>query len=101
MLYPHYGTSSATGDVAAQDQAWAGGIMWAVGDLVFVIAIIAAVAVWLRHEDGRAARRRAPRAERSPDSARRWLRGPRRGDAVARAEAVSPRRYRRLTQRVE
>ena len=52
VLYPHYATLARDwGMSPLEDQAWAGGIMWAVGDLVFVIAIIAAVAVWLRHED--------------------------------------------------
>ena len=52
VLYPHYETLQRDwGMSPLEDQAWAGGIMWAFGDLVFVIAIIAAVAVWLRHED--------------------------------------------------
>jgi putative copper resistance protein D len=49
-----------------EDQRWAGGIMWAGGDLVFVIALILAFAIWLRHEeqeglreDARLARRQA------------------------------------------
>jgi putative copper resistance protein D len=52
VLYPHYETLPRDwGMSPLEDQAWAGGIMWVIGDLVFVIAIIAAVAVWLRHED--------------------------------------------------
>jgi putative copper resistance protein D len=52
ILYPHYATLPRDwGMPPLEDQAWAGGIMWAAGDLAFVIAIIAAVAVWLRHED--------------------------------------------------
>ena len=59
-----------------EDQAWAGGIMWAGGDLVFVIAIVAAVAVWLRHEDAEGRRvdarlaRQALAAERAEAAAR-------------------------------
>jgi putative copper resistance protein D len=39
------------GPTPMQDQALAGGIMWAGGDLAFVIALIAVVAAWLRHEE--------------------------------------------------
>jgi cytochrome c oxidase assembly factor CtaG len=34
-----------------EDQAWAGGIMWASGDLVFLVALVLAVAAWLRAEE--------------------------------------------------
>lgn len=75
VLYPHYETLERTwGMSALEDQAWAGGIMWAGGDLVFVIALILAVAVWLRHEereglreDARLARQRVA-TERSAGS---------------------------------
>jgi putative membrane protein len=75
VLYAHYETlGRAWGMSPLEDQAWAGGIMWAGGDLVFVIALILAVAVWLRHEereglreDARLARRRVA-AERSAGS---------------------------------
>jgi putative copper resistance protein D len=53
-----------------EDQRWAGGIMWAGGDLVFVIALVLAFAIWLRHEeqeglreDARLARRQAAAGE--------------------------------------
>ncbi|CAN5652101.1 cytochrome c oxidase assembly protein [soil metagenome] len=67
VLYSHYETLARSwGMTALEDQAWAGGIMWAGGDLAFVVALILAVAVWLRHEereglreDARLARRRA------------------------------------------
>ena len=68
-LYPHYETLSRDwGMTVMEDQAWAGGIMWAGGDLAFVIALVGAVVVWLRHEeregereDARLDRRRAAR----------------------------------------
>lgn len=66
-LYEHYlGLERTWGMTPLEDQQWAGGIMWAGGDLGFVIALVAAVVVWLRHEeregereDARLARRRA------------------------------------------
>jgi putative copper resistance protein D len=69
VLYPHYETLERTwGMTPLEDQAWAVGIMWAGGDLVFVVALILAVAVWLRHEereglreDARLARQRVAR----------------------------------------
>jgi putative copper resistance protein D len=69
VLYEHYATlSRAWGMSPREDQALAGGIMWAGGDLVFVIALILAVAMWLRHEervtireDARLARQRVAR----------------------------------------
>jgi cytochrome c oxidase assembly factor CtaG len=77
VLYPHYATLDRDwGMSPLEDQAWAGGIMWAGGDLVFVIAIVAAVAVWLRHEDAEGRRvdarlaRQALAAERAEAAAR-------------------------------
>jgi putative copper resistance protein D len=67
VLYPHYESLVRTwGPTPIDDQALAGGIMWAGGDGAFVVAIVLAVAAWLRHEereaireDGRLARQRA------------------------------------------
>ena len=51
VLYPHYETlGRAWGPSPIDDQALAGGLMWAGGDLVFLIALVSAVAVWLRSE---------------------------------------------------
>jgi putative copper resistance protein D len=69
-LYEHYETLERTWGLSPmEDQAWAGGIMWVLGDLVFVIALVLAVSLWLRHEeregervDARLARERAARA---------------------------------------
>jgi putative copper resistance protein D len=51
-LYEHYLTlERAWGWSVMEDQAWAGGIMWAGGDAVFVLALILTVAAWIRHEE--------------------------------------------------
>ena len=82
VLYPHYLTLVRDwGPTPLVDQQWAGGIMWAGGDLVFVIALVLTVAAWLRHEerenlreDARLARQKAAsRARRGRWSARRRL----------------------------
>ena len=39
------------GQSPLDDQSWAGGIMWAGGDLVFLIAMVLAVIAWLRSEE--------------------------------------------------
>lgn len=52
VLYPHYATLMRDwGQSALQDQEWAGGIMWAAGDLFFLIAVVLAVGAWLRAEE--------------------------------------------------
>jgi cytochrome c oxidase assembly factor CtaG len=52
VLYEHYATVERDwGMTPLEDQAWAGGIMWVFGDLGFIVALILAVAAWLRHED--------------------------------------------------
>ncbi len=52
VLYTHYATLQRNwGQTPLDDQAWAGGIMWAGGDLVFLIAMILAVVAWLRSEE--------------------------------------------------
>ncbi len=52
ILYPHYATLGRTwGPTPLEDQALAGGIMWAGGDAVFLIALVLAVAAWLRAEE--------------------------------------------------
>ncbi len=70
VLYEHYETLARDwGPTVLEDQAMAGGIMWAGGDGVFVLALVLAVAAWLRHEeqenkreDARLARARAAAA---------------------------------------
>lgn len=52
ILYPHYATLTRDwGQSPLEDQQWAGGIMWAGGDLVFFLAVVLAVGVWLRAEE--------------------------------------------------
>jgi putative copper resistance protein D len=61
-LYSHYATlGSPYGTTALSDQQLAGGIMWLGGDVVFIVAVLAIVAGWMRREarDSEAAERRA------------------------------------------
>jgi putative copper resistance protein D len=52
LLYPHYATLERDwGQPPLEDQQWAGGLMWFVGDLVFFLAVVLAVGAWLRAED--------------------------------------------------
>ena len=51
VLYPHYATLVRPWGMAAlEDQRLAAGIMWIVGDAVFLTAILAVVAGWMRAE---------------------------------------------------
>jgi putative copper resistance protein D len=55
-LYPHYATLDRPwGPSALGDQQIAGGIMWLVGDLLFIAAIGAIIAGWMRFEEHNAA----------------------------------------------
>lgn len=52
VLYRHYATLTRPwGMTPLEDQQWAGGIMWAGGDLVFLTALVLGVAAWLRAEE--------------------------------------------------
>ena len=58
-LYPHYATLVRTwGPTPLADQQAAAGIMWLVGDAIFLVAVMAIVVGWMRAEarDTRAAR---------------------------------------------
>jgi putative copper resistance protein D len=49
VLYPHYATIvRAWGPSALEDQGTAAGIMWLAGDAIFLVAILAIVAGWMR-----------------------------------------------------
>ena len=51
-LYVHYATlGSPWGIDALADQELAAGIMWLVGDAIFLVAVIGLVAAWLRHDE--------------------------------------------------
>ena len=55
-LYPHYATLDRPwGSSPLEDQQIAGGIMWLLGDLLFIAAIGAILAGWMRHEERNAA----------------------------------------------
>ena len=62
-LYPHYATLALPWGISAlADQATAAGIMWLAGDAIFVVAILALVAGWMRadaRDTGRSDRRAA------------------------------------------
>lgn len=56
-LYPHYATlQRAWGPTALEDQQIAGSIMWLAGDLLFIAALAAILAGWMRFEERNSAR---------------------------------------------
>jgi putative copper resistance protein D len=56
-LYPHYATTERSwGPTPLEDQQLAAGIMWLAGDAIFLIAILAILAGWMRSEARDAAR---------------------------------------------
>lgn len=63
VLYPHYATVvRAWGPTAIEDQKLAAGFMWIAGDLIYIGAILAVMAGWIR-----SAERDAPRTDREAD----------------------------------
>ena len=55
-LYPHYATLTRDwGPSVLVDQQMAGAVMWIVGDLVFLVAMLGIVVGWMRREDHEAA----------------------------------------------
>ena len=69
-LYPHYLTlGSPYGIDALADQRLAAGLMWFVGDVIFLAALLAVLAGWMRSED-----RGAAAAERRADVERDLIR---------------------------
>jgi putative membrane protein len=57
VLYSHYATLANTWGLSPlADQAWAGAIMWLGGDMMFFVALILAVWVWVRAEEAEAVR---------------------------------------------
>jgi len=60
VLYPHYATViRAWGPTPIEDQKLAAGFMWIAGDLIYIGAILAVMAGWIR-----SAEREAPRTDR-------------------------------------
>jgi putative copper resistance protein D len=56
-LYQHYATLGRTwGPTVIADQQLAGGLMWVIGDLTFLAAVLYLVIGWMRHEDRVSAR---------------------------------------------
>jgi len=75
VLYPHYETVARDwGPSPLADQQLAGGIMWAGGDMVFLIGLVLAVWVWLRAEEAEG-RRVDARLDREAAAARAARRG--------------------------
>jgi putative copper resistance protein D len=82
-LYQHYATVVRSwGPTPLADQQTAGGIMWLVGDVIFLAAILLLLVAWMRHEeqttaqvDRRADLRRADIREREARLAERVERG--------------------------
>jgi len=69
-LYPHYASlGSPYGIDALADQRLAAGLMWFVGDAIFLAALLAVLAGWMRSED-----RGAAAAERRADVERGQIR---------------------------
>lgn len=57
VLYPHYlSIHRAWGPAPLADQQLGGILMWVMGDMVFLAAMIGVVAAWMRFEDVRTAR---------------------------------------------
>ena len=52
MLYPHYATLQRVwGPTPLEDQQLAGGIMWAAGDLIFLVPLPLLTLAWFRSEE--------------------------------------------------
>jgi cytochrome c oxidase assembly factor CtaG len=57
VLYPHYETLQRPwGPTPLEDQQLAGAIMWLVGDGLFLLAVFAVLAAWMRSEERPASR---------------------------------------------
>lgn len=103
-LYAHYANLGVSwGPSALVDQHLAGGLMWVIGDLVFVTGIVLCVAGWMRFEERDTARREVRAdAEMAAIHARERVladrlsrergEGPAAEAAVAAAAAVDPPR---------
>ncbi len=70
VLYPHYATNVRDWPpTPLADQQLAAGIMWIVGDVIFILAVLAIVAGWMRHEEDV-----AERVDAQADAARAAIR---------------------------
>ncbi len=60
VLYPAYAATGRTwGPSPLDDQQLAGAIMWGVGDMAFLLALLFVIAAWMRAEDADTKRREA------------------------------------------
>jgi len=85
-LYLHYATLGAPYGISAlSDQQLAAGIMWFVGDIVVIGAILTIVALWMSDEE-----RRTPAADRRADAQRAVLRANEARLAERRREESQP-----------
>jgi cytochrome c oxidase assembly factor CtaG len=65
VLYPHYASIERSwGPSPLADQQLAGGLMWVVGDVLFIFPLVLAVAAWLKAEEAKGARLDAQLARR-------------------------------------
>ena len=59
-IYPHYVTTGRSwGPSPLEDQQAAGALMWGLGDLAFLVAILLVIAAWMRDEEATTRRREA------------------------------------------
>ncbi len=59
-IYPHYVTTGRPwGPLPLEDQEAAGALMWGIGDLAFLVAIMLVIAAWMRDEEATTRRREA------------------------------------------
>jgi putative copper resistance protein D len=87
VLYPHYATLGLDwAPPALADQAVAGGIMWAGGDLLFLASMGIALRAWLRDEDEKGRRN----DERLDREAARRAGSVAAGGAAGRGEVTAP-----------
>jgi putative copper resistance protein D len=57
VLYPHYTqVPRSWGPSPLTDQHWGGALMWIVGDLMLLTAVVAVALAWMRHDMMEAAR---------------------------------------------
>ena len=90
-LYPHYVSLAAPyGIDALADQRLAAGLMWFVGDVIFLVALLAVMAGWMRSEErGAAAAERHADVERSAIREREAAHRERRAAATAAGAAAT------------
>ncbi|MFM8690649.1 MAG: cytochrome c oxidase assembly protein [Candidatus Limnocylindrus sp.] len=71
-LYPHYETlQRGWGPTPLEDQQLAGSIMWLVGDALFLLAVFAVLAAWMRAEERPASRYNSEKLARELGEIRR------------------------------